>query len=165
MKAVANAGGLLEGRLAAAGLPKVWGFTLRDMLRSLNTFRATDLLATAIGLSAIFITLAIGLLSVLYLLWGAVKRSVALGQKEVFPGPRKYPLIGNLFESLRNSERIYDWLVEVLADADSSWCLLSFPGAKCLVVTDPQDVEHMLKTNFDNYPKVARFSGGMTSFV
>ena len=159
--ALQDARSWLEGWVAATSIFTTLGFSFRDMLESLNVkslfmpkqTRQPNLFA-AIGLPTLLVTLAIGLVPLLYLLYNAVASNFSGGRKQRSPGPRRYPLVGNLFETIRNIDRNYDWILETLQKEDSSWLHLSFPGAKVAVVTDPRDVEHMLKTNFANYPKV-----------
>lgn len=158
--ALEDARSWLEGWVAASSLFTTLGFSLRDMfesfeLKTIFTPKQPNLRA-AIGLPALSVTLAIGLITLLYLLYNAVARSFSGGRKHRNPGPRRYPLVGNMFETIRNIDRNLDWITGLLQKEDSSWIQLSFPGARAVVVTDPRDVEHVLKTNFANYPKVGQ---------
>jgi cytochrome P450 len=72
-------------------------------------------------------------------------------------GFRTYPLVGALPDFLRNRHRFVEWTTAVLADCPSNTAVLRLLGNNHGVVTaNPLVVEHMLKTNFDNYPRGAR---------
>lgn len=65
----------------------------------------------------------------------------------------------SLFEFLRNRHRLLEWQTEILSSSPSQSMRVSVvPGGLPGVVTsNPANVEHVLKTNFDNYPKGQRF--------
>ncbi|KAA8517775.1 hypothetical protein F0562_015264 [Nyssa sinensis] len=70
------------------------------------------------------------------------------------PGFKVYPVVGNLPEFLQNRHRFLEWTTEVLARCPTNTAVFPLPGAVYGVVTaNPLNVEHMLKINFDNYPK------------
>jgi hypothetical protein len=144
----------LQDHIAAAGLVKVLGFSFQDMLALFCTMNLPEVFVDTLGFSALIVSFLIGLLSLLYLLWFATTRKASDKVTRTMPGPRRYPLIGNTLEVARNMHRNTEWVADKLREANSSFCQLQFPGVKCLVVTDPRDVEHLLKTNFSNYPKV-----------
>lgn len=61
---------------------------------------------------------------------------------------------GATVEVLRNYDHMNDWVLEYFLRDDR----LTFPcelvDSKCIFTADPDNVEHILKTNFENYPKV-----------
>ncbi|EPS61936.1 hypothetical protein M569_12857, partial [Genlisea aurea] len=65
--------------------------------------------------------------------------------------PKTWPLIGAAIEQLLNYHRMHDWLVRYLAE--SSTVVVRMPFATYTYVAHPENVEHVLKTNFSNYPK------------
>jgi long-chain fatty acid omega-monooxygenase len=69
-------------------------------------------------------------------------------------GPKTWPLIGATIEQLKNYERMHDWLVDYLAKHKTIH--VSMPFNSYTYIADPMNVEHILKTNFSNYPKVIR---------
>ncbi|KAB1999794.1 hypothetical protein ERO13_D12G167100v2 [Gossypium hirsutum] len=66
-------------------------------------------------------------------------------------GPKTWPLIGAAFEQLINYDRMHDWLVEYLSA--SKTVVVPMPCTTYTYIADPANVEHVLKTNFANYPK------------
>lgn len=67
-------------------------------------------------------------------------------------GPKTWPLIGALIEQLVNYERMHDWLVNYLSK--SRTVVVPMPFTTYTYIADPANVEHILKNNFTNYPKV-----------
>ncbi|KAK3150594.1 hypothetical protein QOZ80_3AG0235200 [Eleusine coracana subsp. coracana] len=66
-------------------------------------------------------------------------------------GPRSWPIIGATVEQLRNYHRMHDWLVEYLSKHRT--VTVDMPFTSYTYIADPVNVEHVLKTNFTNYPK------------
>lgn len=69
-------------------------------------------------------------------------------------GPKTWPLIGAAIEQLMNYDRMHDWLVEYLAK--SRTVVVPMPSTTYTYIADPANVEHVLKANFANYPKVKK---------
>jgi len=67
-------------------------------------------------------------------------------------GPRSWPVIGATVEQLRNYHRMHDWLVEYLSKHRT--VTVDMPFTSYTYIADPVNVEHVLKINFTNYPKV-----------
>ncbi|GLJ31565.1 hypothetical protein SUGI_0633330 [Cryptomeria japonica] len=67
--------------------------------------------------------------------------------------PKSYPVVGLLFAFLRNRNRRPEWLTELLKHAPSNTITFQRLGPKVVITADPRNVEHLLKTNFENYPK------------
>nr|AYM55632.1 cytochrome p450 [Croton stellatopilosus] len=75
-------------------------------------------------------------------------------------GPRVWPLLGSLPGLIENSERLHDWICDNLRACSGTYqtciCAIPFLAKKQGLVTvtcDPRNIEHILKTRFDNYPK------------
>ncbi|CAA7398396.1 unnamed protein product [Spirodela intermedia] len=71
-------------------------------------------------------------------------------------GPIKaYPLIGNLPQFVRHRHRLLEWHTELLAAAASTNTVhFHFFGEhQCIITANPANLEHLLKSNFENYPK------------
>ena len=83
-----------------------------------------------------------------FLSWILVHRWSLRKQK----GPRSWPVIGATLEQLRNYYRMHDWLVEYLSKYRT--VTVDMPFSSYTYIADPVNVEHVLKTNFSNYPKV-----------
>ncbi|WCJ34516.1 cytochrome P450 family 94 subfamily D polypeptide 2 [Euphorbia peplus] len=78
--------------------------------------------------------------------------------KSTKKGFKIYPLVGALPEFLKNRHRFLDWTTEVLKDCPSNTAVFQRPGKVHGIITaSPEIIEHVLKTNFDNYPKGDRF--------
>ncbi|XP_042512366.1 cytochrome P450 86A8-like [Macadamia integrifolia] len=88
-----------------------------------------------------------------YLLWFTfISRSLR--------GPRVWPLLGSLPGLIENCDRMHDWIAENLRACSGTYqtciCPVPFLARKQGLVTvtcDPKNLEHILKTRFDNYPK------------
>ncbi|KAJ0449580.1 putative cytochrome P450 [Helianthus annuus] len=66
-------------------------------------------------------------------------------------GPKTWPLVGAAIEQLMNYNRMHDWLVNYLSE--SRTVVVPMPFTTYTYIADPANVEHVLKTNFANYPK------------
>ena len=67
-------------------------------------------------------------------------------------GPKTWPIVGAAIEQLLNYDRMHDWLVQYLFE--SKTVVVPMPFTTYTYIADPANVEHVLKTNFANYPKV-----------
>lgn len=67
-------------------------------------------------------------------------------------GPKTWPIVGAAIEQLVNYDRMHDWLVEYLSELKT--VVVPMPFTTYTYISDPANVEHVLKTNFANYPKV-----------
>ncbi|PON92100.1 Cytochrome P450, E-class, group I [Trema orientale] len=89
----------------------------------------------------------------LYLLWFTfISRSLK--------GPYVWPLLGSLPGLIENCDRMHDWICDNLRACGGTYqtciCAIPFLAKKQGLVTvtcDPKNLEHILKTRFDNYPK------------
>ncbi|KAL1546271.1 cytochrome P450 86A2-like [Salvia divinorum] len=75
-------------------------------------------------------------------------------------GPRVWPVLGSLPGLIENAERMHDWIADNLRACGGTYqtciCAVPFLARKQGLVTvtcDPKNLEHILKTRFDNYPK------------
>lgn len=66
-------------------------------------------------------------------------------------GPKTWPLVGAAIEQLINYDRMHDWLVNYLSHSTS--VVVPMPFTTYTYIAHPANVEHVLKTNFANYPK------------
>lgn len=90
---------------------------------------------------------------VTYMIWFLnIKRSLS--------GPRIWPLLGSLPGLIENSHRMHDWIAENLRSTGGTYqtctCAIPFLTKKQGLVTvtcDPKNLEYILKTQFENYPK------------
>ncbi|XP_022972834.1 cytochrome P450 704B1 [Cucurbita maxima] len=66
-------------------------------------------------------------------------------------GPKTWPLLGAALEQLLNYHRMHDWLLGYLNL--SKTVVVPMPFTTYTYIADPANVQHILKTNFPNYPK------------
>ncbi|XP_059295868.1 cytochrome P450 CYP94D108 [Lycium ferocissimum] len=82
------------------------------------------------------------------------------------PGFKIYPLVGALPEFLLNRHRFLEWATDVLSTCPTNTAVFYRPGNVHGVMTaNPLNVEHMLKTNFENFPKGQRFYTRLEDFL
>ncbi|CAH9134795.1 unnamed protein product [Cuscuta epithymum] len=82
------------------------------------------------------------------------------------PGLKMYPIVGVLPDFLRNRHRFLEWTTDVLSACPTNTTAFSRPGGVRGVFTaNPLNVEYMLKTNFENYPKGLRFISLLQDFL
>lgn len=74
-------------------------------------------------------------------------------------GPKRFPVVGSLFAFWNNRSRQSEWYTEMLADSPTQTIVVErFGGIRTVVTANPENVEHILKTRFDNYPKGQPFT-------
>ncbi|MDP2437113.1 MAG: hypothetical protein Q8P67_15300 [archaeon] len=69
------------------------------------------------------------------------------------PTPNVTPVIGPIHTFLTRADDINDWMYEQTLELGPVWSFWIPGQPRFTMVCDPQDVEHLLKTNFDNYIK------------
>ncbi|ERN09720.1 hypothetical protein AMTR_s00029p00225720 [Amborella trichopoda] len=103
--------------------------------------------------SLLLLLLLLSLLSA-YLLW-------FLSLSARLSGPRVWPFLGSLPSLFLNRRRLHDWIASNLKNSptltyQTCICPLPFLSLKQGLVTvtaNPKNLEHILKTRFENYPK------------
>ncbi|KAF6150059.1 hypothetical protein GIB67_002841 [Kingdonia uniflora] len=69
-------------------------------------------------------------------------------------GPPSYPFIGCLIAFYKNRYRLLDWYTELLAESPVNTIVVHrIGGPRTIVTANPENVEYMLKNNFNNFPK------------
>lgn len=76
-------------------------------------------------------------------------------QRKKTTGPKTWPLVGAAIEQFLNYHRMHDWLLGYLNL--SKTVVVPMPFTTYTYIADPANVQHILKTNFANYPKVQKF--------
>ncbi|XP_078165129.1 cytochrome P450 CYP94D108-like [Carex rostrata] len=109
---------------------------------------------------SILLLLLLPILSSLLLIWKRKNNAVKYS-----PNFRPYPFVGHLPQFLANRHRILDWQTEVLAEAPNNTVFLQRLGLRGILTANPANVEHILRTHFDNYPKGERFSSVLHDFL
>ncbi|XP_017972231.1 PREDICTED: cytochrome P450 94B3 [Theobroma cacao] len=106
----------------------------------------------------LFVTLGFFLLSLAFSFMQELHSFYA--KKSVFAhGPSSYPFLGCLISFYKNRRRLLDWYTDLLSESPSQTIVVRRLGARRTVVTaNPANVEYMLKTNFNNFPKGKPFT-------
>ncbi|XP_043698306.1 cytochrome P450 94A1-like [Telopea speciosissima] len=80
--------------------------------------------------------------------------------------PKSYPLLGQSIAISANQERFNQWATQLLQDSPNGNILLHRPlGHLQLVTTNPANVQHILKNEFNLYPKGDFFRDTLTNFL
>lgn len=77
--------------------------------------------------------------------------------------PKTWPLVGAAIEQLLNYDQMHDWILKYLAQ--SRTVVVPMPFTTYTYIADPTNVEHVLKTNFGNYPKVCLHALPLSFFL
>ncbi|CAJ1916488.1 unnamed protein product [Sphenostylis stenocarpa] len=86
--------------------------------------------------------------------------------RETNKGFRVYPFIRTLPEFLKNRHRFLDWTTQVLRECPNNTAVFAhFYKTHSVLTANPANVEHMLKTQFQNYPKGERFIHLLQDFL
>lgn len=81
-------------------------------------------------------------------------------------GFQNYPLFGALPQFLLNRHRFLDWTTQILRNCPTNTSIFFRPGKIHGIITaNPQNIQHILKTNFQNYPKGERFIHLLQDFL
>ncbi|CAM8985116.1 unnamed protein product [Rhodiola kirilowii] len=81
-------------------------------------------------------------------------------------GPASYPIIGCLISFYRNRRRLLTWYTELLSQSKTQTIVVKRLGATRTIVTaNPENVEYVLKTNFNNFPKGKPFTDILGDFL
>ncbi|KAI8150422.1 cytochrome P450 [Fennellomyces sp. T-0311] len=113
-----------------------------------------ELISTSsFGVAILACVAALGLLGIKY-----NNRAVFTRARDDIPKVPGVPLFGNLFAMLANTERMLDFDTEEFDKLDTMTMYLSSLGLPPQITTmDPNNIEHVLKTNFSNYVKGSNF--------
>lgn len=77
-----------------------------------------------------------------------------------------YPLIGSLMAFYKNRHRLIHWYTHLLSDSHSQTIVVHRLGARRTIITaNPDNVEYILKTKFDNFPKGKPFTEILGDFL
>ncbi|GLJ47433.1 hypothetical protein SUGI_1000970 [Cryptomeria japonica] len=76
-----------------------------------------------------------------------------------FHGPRVYPFVGSVFSLWKNRGRLLEWYSEMLVESPTQTIVVGrLGGGRTVVTANPANVEHILRTKFENYPKGEPFT-------
>lgn len=86
--------------------------------------------------------------------------------KKPYNGPAVYTIVGFAIEFFRNRHRILQWFTETMDKMPTNTFKLKRPGGiKDIMTGNPANVEHILKTRFEDYPKGERFTTLLQDFL
>ncbi|KAF7819428.1 cytochrome P450 94B3-like [Senna tora] len=109
------------------------------------------------------LSISIFLFILLYITLNELRRARAFSGHH---GPPTYPLIGCLVSFYKNRNRLLDWYTQLLSHSPTNTIVLHRLGAPTTIVTaNPQNVEYILKTNFNNFPKGKPFTDILGDFL
>lgn len=69
------------------------------------------------------------------------------------PGPKEWPVVGVLPQAQANWHRLHDFITDFLYKVHTLRVNVGF-GFMAVITVDPGNIEYIMKTNFNNYPKV-----------
>ncbi|KAK7336068.1 hypothetical protein VNO77_16597 [Canavalia gladiata] len=82
------------------------------------------------------------------------------------PSPPTFPFIGCLISFYNNRHRLLDWYTQLLTHSPTNTILLQrFASPRTIVTANPHNVEYILKTNFNNFPKGKPFTQVLGDFL
>uniref|UniRef100_A0A803QL38 Cytochrome P450 n=1 Tax=Cannabis sativa TaxID=3483 RepID=A0A803QL38_CANSA len=80
--------------------------------------------------------------------------------------PPCYPVLGCLVSFYKNKTRLLDWYTELLEGSPTNTIVVQRLGARRTIVTaNPENVEYMLRANFNNFPKGRPFTEILGDFL
>ncbi|XP_019052038.1 PREDICTED: cytochrome P450 94B3-like [Nelumbo nucifera] len=81
-------------------------------------------------------------------------------------GFKVYPFFGSLPEFFKNRNRFVEWVTDILASNPTNTAVYHRPvNIRGIMTANPLNVQHMLKNNFDNYPKGELFTSHLEDFL
>uniref|UniRef100_A0A1W7HBQ6 Cytochrome P450 n=1 Tax=Scoparia dulcis TaxID=107240 RepID=A0A1W7HBQ6_SCODU len=82
------------------------------------------------------------------------------------PLPKSYPIIGSFLSLIENKDRFAQWTSDILLSTPNLTFTLHWGfGRRYIFTANPSNVEHVLKSNFDNYEKGQAFNSTMRDFL
>eukprot|EP01103_Thecamoeba_quadrilineata_P010371 TRINITY_DN221_c0_g2_i1.p1 TRINITY_DN221_c0_g2~~TRINITY_DN221_c0_g2_i1.p1 ORF type:complete len:494 (-),score=100.74 TRINITY_DN221_c0_g2_i1:28-1509(-) len=80
-------------------------------------------------------------------------------------GPSGIPVFYNSLEVIKNRDRIYDYFLDLTTKYGHSFSIRVPFVPRILITVDPTTVDHILRTNFDNYIKGPSLTAKMQIFL
>ncbi|PKA66113.1 Cytochrome P450 86B1 [Apostasia shenzhenica] len=82
-------------------------------------------------------------------------------------GPMLWPVVGTIPSLFFHIHRVYDWVTESVAAAGGTFPYrgMWLTGSRGVITVDPANVEHILKTHFNNFPKGRYFRERFADFL
>ncbi|XP_013610094.1 PREDICTED: cytochrome P450 94B1-like [Brassica oleracea var. oleracea] len=106
-------------------------------------------------IASFFIFLILGIILIFSFSTKALKKQ----QTKSSYKPTSYPLIGSILSFNKNRHRLLQWYTDLLRLSPSQTITVDLLFNRRTIVTgNPENVEHILKTNFSNFPKGKPFT-------
>ncbi|GLJ46130.1 hypothetical protein SUGI_0971690 [Cryptomeria japonica] len=108
------------------------------------------------------------LLGILLVLVGCFSLCFLRGKSvdKPYKGPAIYPIIGSALGYIQNHDRFLEWFTETMEKMPTNTFRLERPGGiKDIMTGNPANIEHILKTKFEDYPKGERFTNILHDFL
>ncbi|KAH7283359.1 hypothetical protein KP509_34G003200 [Ceratopteris richardii] len=86
-------------------------------------------------------------------------------QQQRSQDPKTWPLFGAQWEAMANMHRLHCWIHSFFSSTHRTVTLRTFAGRKIYLTVDPLNVYHILKGNFQNYPKGERVHSVLHDFL
>lgn len=110
--------------------------------------------------------LTVMLLPIVLYLFHVILREFRRVRKLSGNGPTTYPIIGCLISFYKNRNHLLDWYTELLTESATNTIEVHrFGATRTIVTANPENVEYMLKTNFNNFPKGKLFTEILGDFL
>ncbi|MCL7044906.1 hypothetical protein MKW94_009555 [Papaver nudicaule] len=92
---------------------------------------------------------------------------VTTGGKSSSKFPKSYPLVGATFAILSNGNRNNQWMTSILSHCSTNTFVISrgILGPAQVWTANPENVKHILSTQFANYPKGGLFTSILSDFL
>ncbi|XP_031281499.1 cytochrome P450 94A2-like [Pistacia vera] len=109
--------------------------------------------------------------SLVFFLITRTRNSKPKGSSSSYPStnvilPKSYPIVGSFFSFLANQNQLLQWVTSILQNVPSATFTLQRLGGQVTILTaNPANVQHILKTNFYNYPKGDGFRSTLFDFL
>ncbi|KAM0788869.1 hypothetical protein ACM66B_002954 [Microbotryomycetes sp. NB124-2] len=118
-----------------------------------------ELSALDIQLTNTQLVLALAAVIFVYVLWEYSDcRAIGTHHRPDLWSPSGWPVLGNTIEVARNKDKVLEMMHQSYHDNKSGKCLtLTLPWQRMIALTRPEQIEHVQKTNFQNYGKGQSF--------
>jgi cytochrome P450 len=101
--------------------------------------------------------LFIFIIAVVYVVWRYRRSPIGRLPRDDLQGPPTLPLLGTLHWAITTADKMHDHLLRMTQSLGQTWKMDTLGFNFTIISMSPTNLQHMLKTNFDNYVKGADF--------